>query len=104
MFENLAFTAHFQQDRADRMANILTKLAVGTIVAKKACGMDDTKYYQFTDTGIMFVVSKTNNAIITAYLPTPKQVSGIFEGHAPQALFSAVVRNSKNKKLAYLYD
>ena len=104
MLENLAFTAHFQQDRADRMANILTKLAVGTIVAKKACGMDDTKYYQFTDTGIMFVVSKTNNAIITAYLPTPKQISGIFEGNAPQALFSVVVRNSKNKKLAYLYD
>ena len=98
----MRMTKHAYVDRFDRLAACVELLGYNEIIYERPDSRNSNVINCITDTGIVFVRAADDGKIITGYMATVKQLVAIYQGHVPQKLFNAAVKN--NKKFAFLLE
>ena len=94
---------HAHTERADRLAACIECIGVGHVVYEVANYRRDREAVtRVTSTGLVLIMNKNTNTVITGYAATPKQIAGIYQGKAPQSLFNRVKKNYE--KFRFLYE
>ncbi len=100
----MKMTRHAATDRLDRICAIRDNIGFGSIALQSPHDRDPNKRYCLTTTGILLVLNKTENILITAYLPTIVQLTAFYRsiGYAsiPAPMYQMVIRN--RNKFAHL--
>lgn len=94
---------HAHTERADRLAACIECIGVGHVVYETPNYKREREAVtRVTSTGLILVVSKDTNTVITGYAATPKQIAGIYKGKTPQSLYNRVKKNYE--KFRFLYE
>lgn len=104
----MKLTKHARYERADRIAQIIAIVGIGE---KLMDFPHDGKIVRLMTNGVLFVMDKNTQVVITAYIPNVKKVSALFRsvGYTaiPPRIYKTVIQNMQNKelkKLRYMYE
>lgn len=87
---------HFATGRAYRIQEIEARIGYGEALC--VVPKDDKRDYILTDTGILFVVGREYQQVLTAYIPTLNQAERIIkqsEMKMPKWFAKVIIRNQK---------
>lgn len=96
---------HAKIEREERLLFILTEIGVGERIICKIEGQSPDREEALTDNGILLVLVKQSNLVITAYVPDIDKVTAIWralhgEKRMPQSLYKQVLINQKTCRKA----
>lgn len=94
MMMHFQFSHHCYEDRNGRVMFIMERVGFGTI---QRYFVGQTHRYALTDTGVVFVMDKEQDFVITIHLVDEKMLGWMFNGPIP-ARYMKIVRNFKKKK------
>lgn len=94
MLVGYTMSKHLKEERLDRLVAIGTTIGFGNVI-KEAVHREATA--MVTDTGVVYIVNKTQKFVITAYVATVDEIIAIYNGknNIPSCLFAKVKKNSK---------
>ena len=92
---DLCLSDHLRQERADRMVEILSTVGIGTVKWIVPSTKNPDVVYRFSTTGIIFVCSKSNDMVMTAYLVNKSKAYAVFNGKPPKELWKKILENEK---------
>lgn len=92
---DLCLSDHLRQKRADRMVEILSTVGIGTVKWIVPSTKNPDVVYRFSTTGIIFVCSKSNDMVMTAYLVNKSKAYAVFNGKPPKELWKKILENEK---------
>lgn len=88
------FSRHCYEDRNARIMWIMERVGIGEI---DRYFYTPEHRYALTDTGVVFVMDKEQDFVITIHLADEKMLSWMFNGLIP-ARYMKIIRNFKKKK------
>ena len=88
-------TYHAREERVERIARILMTIGIGNVVIEKE--MTDRAIGQLTDTGVLIIRNKKDNAIVTMYVCDMNKATWMFEGQLPRGLKNTIRKNHAKK-------
>ena len=92
---DLCLSDHLRQERADRMVEILSTVGIGTVKWIVPSTKNPDVIYRFSTTGIIFVCSKSNDMVMTAYLVNKSKAYAVFNGKPPKEHWKKILENEK---------
>jgi hypothetical protein len=90
-------TKHATQERMDRLVKIALTLGWGEILLKSP-KENGTKMECITSTGVLMIMNKDCDTLITAFVPSIDKVTAVYKNcgqTVPKTLKQVVVRNTK---------
>ena len=93
MMMHFQFSHHCYEDRNGRVMFIMERVGFGTI---QRYFVGQTHLYALTDTGVVFVMDKEQDFVITIHLADEKMLGWMFNGPIP-VRYMKIVRNFKKK-------
>lgn len=87
-------TKHAGEDRLDRITAIAMTIGFGQVIKERQ--MEENKWYQVTDTGIMIVRTPNKEAVITMWTASQRQVAEVYgDERVPETLKNRMRANKK---------
>lgn len=92
MLKGYTMSTHLSADRIDRLTRISMTIGYGEVI-KETWHKEGTS--MLTDTGVMYIVDKEAQFIITVYVATVKEVVAMFDGRPPSYLIAKARKNER---------
>lgn len=92
---DMKFSNHLRNDRADRINFILNTVGFGKIVKIVSAARNNRPAWRgITNTGVMVVIDESKSTILTMWIASVKQLEKIYcEEVIPEALYKRVKAN-----------
>lgn len=88
----MKMTYHVQYERIDRIANILATTGFGEIVHRMPA-REGGRVRCITTTGVILIMDKSEEILITAYHASYKQAAAMYHGNTPRAIYKTIQSN-----------
>lgn len=88
----MKMTYHVQYERVDRIANILATTGFGEIVHRMPA-REAGRVRCMTTTGVILIMDKSEEILITAYHASYKQAAAMYCGNTPRAIYKTIQSN-----------